>query len=309
MRSLQTGIEDYVAMKRAMGFSFADQERSLLSFSAEMKRRRQKIITLKIAQSWARGNKSAPGWREAKKLGVLREFAIYWKTIEPKTETWPRKIWPMRYERVAPYIYSDAEISRLLRACLSLDADNKFRCRLFYALFGLIAACGLRLSEALSLTVEDIDLKNGIVTIRRTKFNKTRSVPLHETSIRELQLYARDRAKSPVHATSPFFVTSKGTRLTESVAEWTFNKIALSCGLRKVSRRGPRIHDLRHTFVVKTLERWYRADKDVESLLPILSTYVGHAQPASTFWYMSITPELMALARRRRDRYLGGLSQ
>lgn len=106
-----------------------------------------------------------------------------------------------------------------------------------------------------------------------------------------------------------YFVTPKGTKLTQSVAEWTFNKIALACGLRKVSRRGPRIHDLRHTFVVKTLESWYRAEKDVEALLPVLSTYVGHAQPASTFWNMSITPELMALARRRRDRYLGGLSQ
>lgn len=296
-------------MKRAMGFSFVRQERDLLSFGAEMKRRRQRTITLKYAQSWALGKKAEPGWMEARKLGIVREFAVYWQTIDPKTQIWPPKVWPMRYRRITPHIYSDAEVAKLLRASLGFDPHDQFRSRLYYTLFGLIAACGLRVSEALALGLGDVDLDQGLLTIRRTKFNKTRTVPLHATSILELKRYARARKKVPAQENSLFFVTPKGTKLAQGVAEWTFNKIALSCGLRKVSRRGPRIHDLRHTFVVKTLENWYRAEKDVEALLPVLSTYVGHAQPASTFWYMSITPELMALARRRRDRYLGGLSQ
>ena len=137
---------------------------------------------------------------------------------------------------------------------------------------------------------------------------------MHESTLIALQKYAAVREtyckrNTIVHNQSaPFFVTNNASPISDGVAEWTFDKVALKCGVRTQSRRGPRIHDLRHTFVVRTLESWYRQGRDVEALLPILSTYVGHSQPGSTFWYMTITPELMGLASGRLDRYMGGLS-
>lgn len=314
-KSLQQGVKDYVHMKKAMGFSFYDQELRLRNFCKFMNKNKQKKITLDLAKKWALDGVKNPTWWHAKQLSVLRAFAIYWKTIEPKTEIWPHNYWPIRYQRKNPYIYSNNEVQKLLRACYSLEPKNSIRPLTFYTLFGLIAACGLRVSEALSLTNDDVDIKSGIITIRVTKFNKTRAIPVHETVRRKLNKYVESRKNhceqvgiEPL-ASAPFFITLKGGAVSDGVVEWTFNKIALRCGVRKESRRGPRIHDLRHTFVVRTLESWYQQKKDVEPLLPILSTYVGHAQPGSTFWYMTITPELMALASERMDLYMGGFFQ
>ncbi len=313
MKTLKQGIVDYVTMKRAMGFSFYPQEQKLNSFCIFLKNKKR--ITSALAQKWALAGNEKPDWWSANKLSVLRGFAVYWKTIDANTELWSENLWPIRYKRKNPYIYSETEIQRLLQGCEELKPEGSLRPKMFKTLFGLIATCGLRLSEALQLQKKDVDLKNGVITIRRTKFNKTRILPVHSTTVKMLADYAVDREKfcakylSNHDRVDYFFISNDETPITNGVAEWTFDKIALKCGIRKQPRRGPRLHDLRHTFVVRTLENCYREGKDVEALLPVLSTYVGHAQPGSTYWYMTITPELMSLASDRLDKYMGGLSQ
>jgi integrase len=306
---------DYVAMKKAMGFSFYDQEIRLRDFSRFLEGRAKECITLELAKEWALGGATCPDWLSAKKLSVLRAFAVYWQTIEPRTELWPEHYWRMRYQRKNPYIYRDEEILCLLRATRRLGGGEGLRPRTFYTFFGLVAATGLRLTEALSLLEGDVDLAGGRVTIRRAKFNKMRVIPIHESTRRRLKRYAALRDAHCKEAgikrgpSSRFFVTEEGKAIATGVVQWTFDKLMMKCEIRTESRRGPRIHDLRHTFIVRTIEEWYRRGENVEALLPVLSTYVGHAQPGSTYWYITITPELMGLASERLDRYMGGLSQ
>lgn len=315
MKTLKTGVKDYVAIKRAMGFSFERQAADLNRFCAFMKKLKQKYITAELAKKWALAGKKMPTWRHARQISVLHAFALYWRTIEPRTQLWPENLWPLRYQRKNPHIYNDDEIKLLLAECLKLKPLESLRPKMFYTLFGLIAACGFRLSEALMLTDSDVDLKNGVITIKRTKFNKTRVVPVHETTRQALKEYLdvrdgyREKYRYGRSRLNLFFVTNDETPINTEMADWTFDQIALKCGVRTQSRRGPRLHDLRHTFVVRTLENWYREGKDVEALLYVLSTYVGHSHPGSTFWYITITPELMALARDRLDLYMGGLSK
>lgn len=310
MSSIYQGLTEYVDMKRAMGFSFQYQEAHLKSFGIFLKEKNKKYVTKELATEWALGADKKPTWWHAKKLSELRAFAVYWKTMEPKTELWPEKLWPMRYQRKNPYIYSDEQIRLIMKSCRNLNPQDSLRPLTFETLFGLIASCGLRLSEAIGLKKADVDLKNGVLSVQKTKFYKPRIVPLHETTLQMMVRYAEARDNfcrdflSGHQQCEMFFISNDDKAITTGVAEWTFDKIALSCGVRTEPRRGPRLHDLRHTFVVRSLEDWYRQGKDIEVLLPILSTYLGHVQPSSTYWYISITPELMGLASEKLDKYM-----
>lgn len=310
MKSIEQGLTEYIAMKRAMGFSFQDHERHLKDFCSFLKAKNKKFIAVEIAKEWALGEDKKPTWWHSKKLSQLRSFALYWKTMEPKTELWPEGIWPIRYQRKNPYIYRDEEIQLLLRSCRILKPEESIRPLTFEMLFGLIASCGLRLSEAVNLKKVDVDLQNGLISVKKTKFYKPRIVPLHRTTLQKMAEYAKARDNfcnqylSGHNPSEMFFISNDDRVITTGVAEWTFNKVALSCGVRSESRRGPRLHDLRHTFVVRSLEDWYRQGKNIEILLPILSTYVGHVQPSSTYWYISSTPELMGMASEKLDKYM-----
>jgi integrase len=176
-------------------------------------------------------------------------------------------------------------------------------------LFGLLAVTGLRGSEALALDREAVDLAHGVLTIRRTKFGKSRLVPLHPSTVRALRRYAQRRDQIFPHPKSPaFFLSNQGTRLTEWIARWTFIQLSRTIGLRGPQDRfGPRLHDFRHRFAVRTLLGWYRAGRDVERLMPLLSTFLGHTHVADTYWYLSAAPELLLLASARRERPSGGL--
>lgn len=315
MKTIHEGVADYVAMKRAMGFSFYYQELKLKSFCKFLKAKKRKRFTAELAKTWALEGRKRPDSLSSGKLSVVRAFAVYWQSIDPHTELWPENLWPIRYKRKNPYIYNRAEIHKILKGCEELEPEGSLHPLTFSTLFGLIATCGLRLSEAVELQKQDVDLKNGVITIRRTKFNKTRILPIHPTTVKVLANYVVTRNRffenylSKHVRSEHFFISNNETPIANGVAEWTFNKIALQCGIRKESRKGPRIHDLRHTFVVNSLEDCFRQGKDVETLLPVLSTYMGHAQPGSTYWYMTITPELMSLASERLDQYMGGLLQ
>lgn len=210
---------------------------------------------------------------------------------------------PFRPQRARPYLYSELEIQKLLTAALKLPSSQGLRPRTYHCLFGLLAVAGLRISEALKLEQPDVDLDEGILTIRQTKFGKTRLVPLHTSTRDAMAGYARRRDRFLRNASSPcFFLNDHGRRLDGSAVRRTFYDLSRQIGLRgPEDHKGPRLHDFRHRFAVRTLVEWYRSNEDIERRLPVLSTFLGHGHVADTYWYLSVEPELMGLATHRLE--------
>jgi len=208
------------------------------------------------------------------------------------------------WKRAKPYVYSDREINELLTAALALPPEDGLHRWTYHTLFGLIAATGMRISEAIGLERDDVDLDAGVLTVRLTKFGKSRLVPLHATTCEALRRYA-DRRDTHLGSRcgSTFFVTKQGSRLLRQYVYRVFWRLSRKIGLRRPGdRTGPRVHDFRHRFAIRTLLGWYREGKNVESQLPVLSTYLGHTCVRDTYWYLSACPELMEEAARRLDR-------
>jgi len=210
-----------------------------------------------------------------------------------------------RYRRKPPRLYTDQDVVRLIQSAATLPSAKKLRGRTYATLLGLLAVTGLRINEALHLDRSDVDLQEGVLTIRRTKFGKSRLVPIHPTTQEALRAYgeARDQLV-PRPVTPAFFVSERRTRITEWITRYTFAVVSRSVGLRPPTSggrhgRGPRIQDLRHRFAAQTLIAWYRAGVDVERELPKLSTYLGHVHTADTYWYLEAIPELLQLAAER----------
>jgi len=209
---------------------------------------------------------------------------------------------PQRFHKRSPYIYSDTEIERLIAAAKQLRSPLKLQGATYFAFFGLLAVTGMRVSEVLGLDREDVDLAQGILIIRQTKFGKSRLIPLHTSTRDVLGQYAALRNRTfPSLATSAFFVSERGTRLSKSTVWRMFVKLTRGIGLRSGTGSGPRIHDMRHRFAIRTLCRLYREGQDVERSLTALATYLGHVNVASTYWYLSAAPELLLLASKRLD--------
>lgn len=242
-----------------------------------------------------------PSW--AIRLTDVRCFARHVAHLDPSTEVPPADAVPAA-RRAKPYIYSDAEIEALLAAALALPPANGLRRWTYHCLFGLIAVTGLRHSEALNLCRDDVDLAQGVLTIRQSKFGKSRLVPLHATTIAVLRDYSARRDAQLDPPRSPyFFVAEKGGRLLHQYVHRVFWRLSRQIGLRqKGQRNGPRVHDLRHRFAIQTLIGWYRAGEEVEQHPPVLSTLLGHAYVRDTYWYLPATPELMSHATRRLDK-------
>ena len=223
--------------------------------------------------------------------------------IEPRTEIPPAGLLPHRYRRRPPHIYSDAEIEKLLRRTQQLPSPKGLRAHTYTTLFGLLLATGMRVNEALGLDRQDVDLKVGILHIRRTKFGKSRYVPVHSSTVKALKKYneTRDRLFAAPH-TPAFFISERGRRITEWIARYTFAKVSQQVGLRTGAKghgHGPRLQDMRHRFAARTLIHWYRAGLDVERELPKLTTYLGHVHVNDTYWYLEAVPELLQLATER----------
>jgi integrase len=219
----------------------------------------------------------------------------------------PPDLLPFRTQRPVPYLYSDEEVSRLLEAARQLPAVTGLRPHTYATLFGLYAVTGMRTNEPLHLDREDVDLTQGVLTVRGTKFGKSRYLPIDPSTQEVLQAYAERRDALCPHPLAPsFFLAERGTRLTESSVRWTFVKLSRQIGLRgPQDSRGPRLLDFRHRFAVQTLTRWYQSGEDAWRLLPVLSAYLGHVYVAGTYWYLSSQPELMAQAMDRLERRWG----
>ncbi len=235
------------------------------------------------------------------RLSVVRAFARHLHAIDSAHEVPPIGLLPTKSHRAVPYLYSDADIAALM------GAARQFRSRLravtCETLVGLLAVSGLRIGEALRLDRDDVDLHDGVLGIRDTKFGKSRELPLHPSTVAGLAAYARDRDKlCPSPRDPSFFVSVAGKRVLYCNFHLAWLDLIRRAGLEPRSPRcRPRPHDLRHSFAVRTLLGWYRDGVDVGAQLPLLSTYLGHVHPANTYWYLSAAPELLSLVAARLD--------
>jgi integrase/recombinase XerD len=310
LNSLEQALKDYLRIRRSLGFLLREPATCLRNFVAFLQAQRASYVTAELALRWATQPTKAQPSTWAWRLGMVRRFAIWHSAFEPRTEIPPAGLLPHRYRRKLPHIYSDEEIERLLRRTQQLPSPKGLRARTYTTLFGLLVATGMRVNEALGLDRQDVDLDRGILYIRRTKFGKSRYVPVHPSTVDALKKYtqARDRI-FPAPLTPAFFISEQGRRITEWMARYTFAKLSQRLGLRVPAKghgRSPRLHDMRHRFAARTLVHWYRAGLDAERELPKLATYLGHVHVNDTYWYLEAVPELLQLAT---DRLIEGKVQ
>ena len=300
MRLLEA-LEEYLALRRALGFILDAPCRALHKFVAYAEQEGAFSITTDLALKWAMQPDCQPAqW--ATRLSMVRRFARYMSALDPRTEIPPDGLLPHRFRRKCPYIYTEEEITHLIGAAQKLPSPLGLRAATYSTLLGLLAVTGMRVSEPVALDRDDIDLTRGILIIRRTKFGKSRMLPLHATTVEALRHYhqLRDRV---FRNTQSFFVSERGIRLTVCSVRKTFILLSRQTGLRGPDdSRGPRLHDLRHRFAIETLLSWYRAGIDVERRLPELSAYLGHVHVNDTYWYISAVPELLQLATLRLEQ-------
>ena len=304
MTDLTAAAHDYLTVRRRLGLEPKRPGRTLRDFVEFMQHAGVEHVTTELALMWATSVQAHP-YRWRRRLGVVRGFARYLSTIDPATEIPPEDLLPAALPRVAPYLLSPAEIQALMAAARALSP--RVRAATVETIIGLLAVTGLRPGEALGLDRADVDLPDGALHIRAAKQNKHREVPLHDTTTIALRKYSRLRDRHrPVPSSPAFFVSPQGSRLSAGAFKATFAKLIGRIGLEGAGERTrPRAHDIRHSFAVRTLIGWYQAGENVDAKLPLLSTFLGHVDPASTYWYLQASPELLALVRDRLERAAG----
>ena len=310
--SLQRRIDDYLAERRRLGFVMRSLDTFLAGFARYViKRHHRGPLTVELMTDWIRQGKNGQGSPETwvRRLGKLRSFVRHLKQFEPDTEVPDESIFGPEPGRVTPHIYHEDEIVELLAAARQLGPHGSLRPMTFETLFGLMASTGLRVSEAIHLRDDDVDLKHGMLTIRQTKFAKSRQLPLHPSTVTALSHYRRQRARHvPETADSPFLIGSRGQRLGQPLGERqthrVFNALRDSLGwVNRGAHAAPRLHDLRHTFAVRRMLLWHADGTDIDQMMLALSTYMGHAEIFYTYWYLTAVPELMALAGGKFERF------
>jgi integrase/recombinase XerD len=284
--SMTTRAGDYLAMRRSLGYKLRGESRMLAAFAARLDEEGQATITISAALAWATESPDAAPAHWRRRLSVVRGFARYLATVDPACQVPPADLLAAPSHRPPPYIYSAEEIAALIHAAGTIGAPPL--AATMQALISLIAATGLRVGEALALDRGDAGLDAGVLTVTG-KNDQTRLVPLHPTTACMLARYAARRDRLCPHPASPaLFITSTGQRAAQRGVAETFARLVALAGIATPpGRRRPRVHDLRHTFAVTTLTRWYRDGADVQAQLPVLSAYLGHSCPEATYWYYS----------------------
>jgi len=304
MIALRAALNDYLTMRRALGYKLWRAEKLLAQFVAFVETNGSERITVDLAIAWATlPAQGAMDWWSSR-LTVVRGFTSYLHTLDPTVEVPPTQLLPGQSHRAVPYLYSDDDVLALMAAAEILRSP--LRVLTFRTLIGLLAVTGMRIGEAIRLNRSDLDLDAGVLTVRMSKFGKSRELPLHSSTLEALQTYLLERDQLyPQPAAPSLFISTAGTRLLYCGVHWTFLRLVRQAGLLPHSARcRPRPHDLRHSFAVRTMLDAYRADANVAARLPLLSTYLGHLHPANTYWYLSAAPELLALAGERLERSL-----
>lgn len=311
-RSLQARVDDYLAERRRQGFHLRSRDAFLSGFARFVEGKHHRgPLTAELMVEWVRASKDGHGdagtW--ARSWGRLRHFIRYLQQFEPDTEIPEASLFGPEPGRVAPHIYRDDEVANLLTAARTLGPACSLRPHTYETLFGLMASTGLRVSEAIHLHDADVDLKHGMLVIRQTKFAKSRQLPIHPSTVKALARYRKQREQHlPTTMGMPFLIGSRGRLLGLPLGERQAHRVftGLRDGLGWVNRGGhdaPRLHDLRHTFAVRRLVRWYADGAEVDQKMLALSTYMGHAEIFYTYWYLTAVPELMAIAAGRFEQF------
>jgi integrase len=299
-------LDDYLRLRRGLGFQLGRHGQVLPHFVAYLDANGATTVTVELATAWARQPEGIKPITVDFRISAVRGFARYLHAIDPAHEIPPAGLLAAPRRRPAPYIYPPEEIAKVLEAAGRLKPP--LRAVTYQTLLGLLATTGMRCGEAFALARSDVDLVEGLVTVRHAKFDRMRLVPLHRSVTAELDAYATTRDRlCPAPSCDRFFVSVTGRPLRRGDAEAIFRDITTAVGLRTDSVH-PRMHDLRHTLAVRTLIDGHRSGEDISSLLPVLSTYLGHVEPANTYWYLSAVPELMQLAAARLERHEAGAS-
>jgi integrase/recombinase XerD len=312
MNTLREAVNEYLALRRGLGFRLRAAGKALRKFVSFMEERRATYITSALALEWAQQPADARVATWAQKLTYVRVFARHRSATDPRTQIPPLGLLPYRPQRARPYL----EIRRLLRAALNMPRPLHSPYRksrdllpwLYYCLFGLLSVTGLRVSEACDLKLQDVDLRAAVLTIRGAKFGKDRLVPLHVSTRNVLAAYIarRERIWAQRPVSSYLFVSCRGNRLDFAEIRRVFYKVSRQIGLRELTAsHGPRLHDMRHRFATRTLENWYKSGDDPERRLPTLSAFLGHVHVADTFYYLSASPALMRAAMDRLETRWG----
>lgn len=302
MNGLANAVNEYLTIRRAVGFKLERVEERLRQFVEFAESEGATRVTCDLALRWAKQPDTASVAWWAARLCAVRGLARYLQAFDPLTEVPPNDLLPrvcVADTRAVPYLYSSADVDALMGQARAIRSPlTAATCE---TLIGLLSTTGMRVGEALRLDQTDLDVDRGVLTVRDSKNARSREVPLHPTTTNALAVYAqiRDRAW-PSPATPAMFLTRNGDRPSYITMNWHFQRLVCRAGLEPKSERSrPRMHDFRHAFACSTLEDWYRTGVDVQPRLPLLSTYLGHLQPVSTYWYLSGKPELLALAAQR----------
>lgn len=306
MSALRQELDRYLMVRRSLGYDLGTAARILRRFIDFAESHNIEHVSTDLFLRWqqAYGHANSQTW--SARFGIVRLFAQWLHGLDPAHEALPRGLMHYRCQRSRPYIYSGAEVASIVTAAAELPSAYGLRGLTYATLFGLIAVTGLRISEALALDAGDVDLDAGVLTIRRGKRGKARLAPLDTSVTERLLAYIHERDRLLGFTPQAVFVSEHGSRVTDCSARYNFALVCKQLGLRPPQRygrhgRGPRIHDLRHSFAARTMIGWYRNGQDAAAEMLKLTTYLGHTKPENTYWYIEAVPELLELAAERID--------
>lgn len=308
--TIQTAVQRYLDERRQLGFDLSIAGMQLMRFARYADAHgHHGPLTQDIQLDWAREHVLRTGsvtW--ARRLEVVRPFAAYYRQFEPSSVVPDLKTFGPGHRRLAPHIYTDQEVCDLLEEAGRLTPQAGLRPATYQTLFGLIAATGLRISEALQLRDADVDLQEARLTVRQTKFNKSRCLPLHPSVAQALCDYRQRRDRTVAYRPDmTFFVSSQGCALPSRTVHTVFAGLREQLGWKpRGDHPQPRIHDLRHAFAVRRVLQWHQAGVTMDHGMFWLCTYLGHAKISDTYWYLTGVPELMAVVGEKFERFAQG---
>ena len=302
MSALEAAVNDYLALRRGLGFKLEMHGRVLPQFVEFLEQRDAALITTALALEWATEPESGSVVWWHQRLAIVAGFARYLQGSDPCHEIPSSDLLPAKFRRAIPYLYSEAQIAALMAAARGIASPLK--AATYETLIGLLSVTGMRIGEAVGLDRYDVELGESRLTVRHGKNGRSREVALHPSTVTALDSYARVRDELCPHPKDPsFLITTTGMRMNTGTIWHEFDRLRRATGLdRETLGRRARVHDIRHSFVLRTLLGWYRDDVDVEAQLPLLSTFLGHTHPSDTYWYMEGAPELLAMAAERLER-------